>query len=534
VSLLDEGMAAVRRGALDEAFALFERDCRASRHRPSYYWWFLADHVLGCEERVEATLHALDRLLASTREPSERREASWKQGKLLERLGRTVEAERAFARAAAPATERPRERQAAAEEPPPADGEADDRARTWHHRGAALLAGGHPQEALACFERSLADNSGEWGSVDVMRVAELDRARALAALGRHEEALTMLGRSQRSTSTSRCRRPATAASRSSIMPRQPRRRPSAGRPRRRCGASSRRPAASPGGFRVCWRPRSRRPGGSSTRPDKGDSMPVLDGQVAIVTGGGSGIGEVTAGLLAAEGAQVVICGRRPAPIDAVAKTIEKAGGRCAARAVDLEDPDAAAAFVRWTLERWGRVDVLVNNAGHSSHARSIRWVGRKEWDSVLAVNLTAVYVLTQAVLPGMIERQRGTIVTVGSLAALKAGLIGGAPYGAAKAAVRNLMEHVHNTLRNQGIRATIVMPAEVDTPILDKRPLNPDAAARVSMMQAEDVARAIMLAVTLPPRTVIEEIVMSPTILRDQSRDLAVAGRAGGPDERQP
>src|SRR5438270_668278 len=205
------------------------------------------------------------------------------------------------------------------------------------------------------------------------------------------------------------------------MPRQPRRRPSAGRPRRRCGASSRRPAASPGGFRVCWRPRSRRPGGSSTRPDKGDSMPVLDGQVAIVTGGGSGIGEVTAGLLAAEGAQVVICGRRPAPIDAVAK-----------------------------------------------------------------------------------------------------------------AAVRNLMEHVHNTLRNQGIRATIVMPAEVDTPILDKRPLNPDAAARASMMQAEDVARAIMLAVTLPPRTVIEEIVMSPTILRDQSRDLAVAGRAGSPDERQP
>jgi tetratricopeptide (TPR) repeat protein len=194
VSLLDEGVAAVRRGALDEAFALFERDCGASRHRPSYYWWFLADHVLGREERVEAMLRALDRLLASTREPAERREASWKQGKLLERLGRAAEAERAFARAAAPATERPHERQAAAEEPPPADGEADDRARTWHHRGAALLAAGHPQEALACFERSLADNSGEWASVDVMRVAELDRARALAALGRHAEALTILGR----------------------------------------------------------------------------------------------------------------------------------------------------------------------------------------------------------------------------------------------------------------------------------------------------------------------------------------------------
>jgi len=259
-------------------------------------------------------------------------------------------------------------------------------------------------------------------------------------------------------------------------------------------------------------------------------MGVLDGQVAIVTGAGSGIGEVTAGMLAAEGAQVVICGRRQGPLDAVVKTLEKGGGKCAARAVDLENPDAAAAFVQWTLERFGRVDVLINNAGHSSHARSVRWVSRKEWDSVMNVNVNAVYVLTQAVLPGMIERKTGTIVTVGSMAALKAGLIGGAPYGAAKAAVRNLMHHVHNTLRNQGIRATIIMPAEVDTPILDKRPHNPDAAARATMMQAEDVARAIMLCVTLPPRTVVEEMIISPTILRDQSKDLAVAAKAGAPE----
>ena len=103
-------------------------------------------------------------------------------------------------------------------------------------------------------------------------------------------------------------------------------------------------------------------------------MKALSGQVAIVTGGGTGIGEVTARMLAAEGAQVVICGRRQAPLDAVARSIEKDGGLCVARAVDLESSDAAAGFVTWTLERFGRVDVLVNNAGHSSHARSIRWV----------------------------------------------------------------------------------------------------------------------------------------------------------------
>jgi NADP-dependent 3-hydroxy acid dehydrogenase YdfG len=256
-------------------------------------------------------------------------------------------------------------------------------------------------------------------------------------------------------------------------------------------------------------------------------MGVLKGQVAIVTGGGTGIGEVTARMLAAEGAQIVICGRRQAPVDAVARSIEKDGGLCAARAVDLEDAEAAAELVRWTLERFGRVDVLVNNAGHSSHARSVRWVGRKEWDSVMAVNLTAVQVLTQAVLPGMIERKTGTIVTVSSLAALKPGLIGGAPYGAAKAGVRNPMGHVHTVLREKGIRATTIMPAEVDTPILDNRPLVPDAAARASMMQAEDVAQAIMLCVTLPARTVIEEMVISPTILRDQSADLKTARDLG-------
>jgi NADP-dependent 3-hydroxy acid dehydrogenase YdfG len=261
-------------------------------------------------------------------------------------------------------------------------------------------------------------------------------------------------------------------------------------------------------------------------------MKRLEGQVAIVTGAGTGIGRSTALMLAAEGAQVVLAGRRREPLDAVVAEIEKAGGRAAARAVDIARGAGAEDLARWAQDSLGRVDVLVNNAGHSSRVRHIRWVGREEWESVVAVNLNAVYALTQAVLPGMIERGQGTIVTVSSLAALKPGLIGGAPYGAAKAAVRNLMGHVHTTLRNRGIRATTIMPAEVDTPILDNRPLPPDAAARATMMMPEDVAAAILLCVTLPPRTVIEEMVMSPTFLRDQSRDLEVAGRLGEPGYR--
>ena len=256
-------------------------------------------------------------------------------------------------------------------------------------------------------------------------------------------------------------------------------------------------------------------------------MAVLDGQVAIMTGGGTGIGRSAALMLAAEGALVVVSGRRKAPIEAVAGEITAAGGRAAARVCDVARPAEARALAAWTVAQYGRVDVLVNNAGHSSKARNVRWVPQDEWDAVVNVNLTGVYALTQAVLPSMIARGGGTIITVSSLAALKPGLIGGAPYGAAKAGVRNLMGHVHTVLREKGIRATTIMPAEVDTPILDNRPLVPDETARATMMQAEDVARAILLCVTLPARTVIEEMVMSPTILRDQSADLRTARDLG-------
>jgi len=259
-------------------------------------------------------------------------------------------------------------------------------------------------------------------------------------------------------------------------------------------------------------------------------MGRLHGQVAIVTGGGSGIGRATARMLAAEGAQVIVAGRRREPLAAVVAEIEQAGGRAAAKSCDLEATAQAGELATWTLATCGRVDILVNNAGHSSRVRSVRWVSEEEWRGVLDVNLTGVWALTQAVLPGMIERGAGTIVTVSSAAALRPGLIGGAPYGAAKAAVRNLMAHINSELRGQGIRATTIIPAEVDTPILGKRPVPPDAAARSTMMQPEDVASAILLCVLMPVRTLIEEVVMSPTADRDRRAEIEAARRVGAPD----
>ncbi|MDG1893504.1 MAG: SDR family oxidoreductase [Fuerstiella sp.] len=259
-------------------------------------------------------------------------------------------------------------------------------------------------------------------------------------------------------------------------------------------------------------------------------MGVLTGKVAIVTGAGTGIGRAAAKLLAADGAHVVVVGRRREPLNAVVEEIKAAGGEATAHPADLMDGDQTSAVAKNTIDTLGRVDILVNNAGFSSRVRSVRYVQPDEWDSVFKVNIEAVYRLTQACLPDMIARGEGTIVTTSSMAAVKPGVLGGAPYSAAKAASQNFSHGLNAELRAMGIRATVILPAEVDTPILDGRPAPPDAAARKTMMQPEDVARCIHLAATLPPRTVIEEIVVAPTIPRDMSEEMAVARNVGAPE----
>lgn len=256
-------------------------------------------------------------------------------------------------------------------------------------------------------------------------------------------------------------------------------------------------------------------------------MSSLQGKVAIVTGAGSGIGREAAKLLAAEGASVVVVGRRPEPLDTLVAEIEQGGGTALAAPADLEDGEAAVNVVKVALEKFGRVDILVNNAGYSSKVRSIRYVDPEEWQAVFKINIEAVYRLTQACLPDMLSRREGTVITTSSMAALTPGVLGGAPYSAAKAASYNLMRGLSSELRGQGIRATTIIPGEVDTPILDGRPAPPDAEARQSMMQPIDVARAIHFAATTPHRTLVEEIVMTPTFPRNMEAELAVAKQAG-------
>ncbi|MFC9351469.1 SDR family oxidoreductase [Arthrobacter sp. NPDC057013] len=263
-------------------------------------------------------------------------------------------------------------------------------------------------------------------------------------------------------------------------------------------------------------------------------MGLLEGKVAIITGAGTGMGRSTAAQLAAEGASVVLVGRRGEVLDEVASAITAEGGKAFTRAADICSKNDVDALVEWVGETLGPVDILVNNAGSASKVLNVRWISQEEWNDVLDVNLNAVYLLTQAVLPGMLARKTGTIITVSSLAAVNPNLLGGAAYGAAKAAVRNFMTYLHNTFRNEGLRAVTILPGETATPILDNRARPPRQEEREAMVQPDDVARAIHLVATLPQRTVVQELVIAPTVQRDTSGDIEISRWAGAPAEEVP
>lgn len=258
-------------------------------------------------------------------------------------------------------------------------------------------------------------------------------------------------------------------------------------------------------------------------------MTQLDSKTAVVTGAGSGMGAEIAVLLAADGAHVVLVGRDARKLDVVAARIADTGGVATVAACDIADGEQLRGLVQRIHTEIGPVDILVNNAGSASTVLNPQYTPVAEWRGVVDVNLTAVFELTQALLPDLLSRGGGTVVTVSSLAAVNPNLLGGAAYGAAKAAVRNFMTFLHNTFRNDGLRAITVLPGEADTPILDNRARPPRPEERANMLQPIDVARAVHLAVSLPQRVVLQEIIVAPTRQRDTSHDLEVSRHVGAP-----
>jgi NADP-dependent 3-hydroxy acid dehydrogenase YdfG len=249
-------------------------------------------------------------------------------------------------------------------------------------------------------------------------------------------------------------------------------------------------------------------------------MARLDGRVAIVTGGGSGIGEATAAALAREGAKVAVVGRRPGPLEDLVATLTEQGHTACAVAADVTDPGAATDLVAQVRARWGRIDVLVNSAGINVPRRDLASLSVSDWEAVLRVNLTGTFLVTHAVLPVMREQRSGTVVNVSSIAGYRAMALTGPAYNAAKAGVNAFTESINLADRRHGIRACAVCPGEVATPILELRPQPPSAEARASMLQPEDLADSILFVATLPQRANVELLTIYPTEQRDWTAEL--------------
>jgi len=233
----------------------------------------------------------------------------------------------------------------------------------------------------------------------------------------------------------------------------------------------------------------------------------MSNPVAIVTGAGSGVGRAVSIRLVREGWSVALVGRRP---DALAETARLAGAAAHAFPCDVADATAVARMTQQVTEKFGRVDALAFCAGTNIPRRSWEEVSTADYRQVLAANLDGAFHCAQAVLPAMRRQGRGTVVVINSEAGRLANAKAGTAYVASKFGLAGLVQSLNAEERSRGIRACSIFPGDVNTPLLDRRPQPPPAEARAKMLQPEDVADAVWFALSLPPRAIVEELVIRP------------------------
>lgn len=240
---------------------------------------------------------------------------------------------------------------------------------------------------------------------------------------------------------------------------------------------------------------------------------TIAGKVVVITGAGSGIGRATAVHLGSLGARVVLGARRDGPIAEVAEGIRAAGGEAVHRATDVTRAEEMKALVGLAVERFGRVDVMINNAGVAPLSR-LDEAKVDEWEATIDVNLRGVLNGIAAVMPVFAEGG-GHIVNVVSTAGLKIVPTMGV-YAATKNAVRTLTEALRQE-STTGLRVTEISPGFVATNLGDSMPEGPIKAAMAARMQeialpADAVAKAIAYAIDQPPEVEIGSIVIRPTV----------------------
>ncbi|MSR20815.1 MAG: SDR family oxidoreductase [Gemmatimonadetes bacterium] len=230
-------------------------------------------------------------------------------------------------------------------------------------------------------------------------------------------------------------------------------------------------------------------------------MPNLTGKVAIVTGSTKGIGLATAERLHAAGATVVVSARTAADVASVAKRL---GDRALGLACDVADPAACQRLVDETVKRFGRLDVLVNNAGFAI-LKSIADMTVDEWRRQIDVNLGGAFYCSKAALPHLSAHGDGFIINIGSLAGRNY-FAGGAGYNAAKAGLIGMTEAMMLDVRHSGVRVSVIMPGSVNTNFGGKQ-----ATERSWPLEADDVALTVLQLLDYPKGAHVSRVEMRPS-----------------------
>lgn len=231
----------------------------------------------------------------------------------------------------------------------------------------------------------------------------------------------------------------------------------------------------------------------------------LQDHVAIVTGGSRGIGAAIARKLASMATNVVICGRNQSELQQTAASITSQGGHCEGLVCDVADLASVDRFAQTVLDKYRRVDVLVNNAGVGTFGGPLHTLPPDQWDRVINTNLRGVYHTIRAFAPKMIEQKSGDIINISSIAS-KNPLPNGAVYAASKWGLNGLTYSVAEELRGHNIRVTVVCPGSVDTDLSPHEGKNKDR-----MLKPEDVAHVVEMLVTQAPQSFASEVVLRPT-----------------------
>ena len=241
-------------------------------------------------------------------------------------------------------------------------------------------------------------------------------------------------------------------------------------------------------------------------------MPATDSladRVAVIIGAAGGMGQAIVERLSAAGCRLALIDLEPEALDRMVRNLSL-GDSAIVIPADITDRTQIARAVQAVSARFGGVDILINAAGTNTKQRTLDDLSPEQWERVIDINLSGVFHCTQAFLP-LLKQQRGIVVTIASTAALRATPGGGTAYCASKRALISLNESINAEQGKYGVRACVICPGEVDTPLIEKRPVLPSAERRAAMLKPDDIADTVHFIVTRPPHVTISDLVIWPS-----------------------